>query len=71
MDRSTTQCTVNVPVGPVSILTTVNDRRLWLRRKQLLIFPADISTYQVTIRFPKWFSQASVTVWEYTGPQTE
>lgn len=62
---------VNVPVGPASSPSTVNDRRLWLRRKQVLIFPAEIPTYQVTVRFPKWFHQASVTVWEYQVTQQQ
>lgn len=56
---------LNLPVGPISTPSTVNDRRLWLRRKQLLIFPSEVPTYQVVVRFPSWFKQASVTVWEY------
>jgi len=56
---------INVLVGPASIPTTVNDHRLWLHRKQLLIFPPDITIYQVTIRLPSWFKQASITIWEY------
>lgn len=56
---------LNVPVGPASTPTIINDRRLWLRRKQVITFPADIIGYQITIRFPIWFKQASVTVWEY------
>jgi len=56
---------VDLPVGPTSISAKTNYRRLWLREKQLLIFPKDVATYQITIRFPKWFTQASVTLWEY------
>lgn len=56
---------INAPIGPGSIPTKVNYKRLWLYEKQLLIFPAEITNYQVTVRFPKWFVNASITVWEY------
>lgn len=56
---------INLPVGPASIPAKVNYRRLWLREKQLLIFPQDVDTYRLIVQFPKWFTQASITVWEY------
>ena len=56
---------VNIPVGPATIATTVNPRRLWLRQKQLLIFPENVANYQLTVSFPKWFDRVSFTVWEY------
>lgn len=60
---------VNAPIGPNSIPTKLNYRRLWLREKQLLVFSSDITNYQITVRFPEWFRQASITVWEYQNLQ--
>ena len=59
---------IQLPFGPNSSSTT-NYRKLWLKNKQLLIFPELVSTYKLFIRFPKWFTQASVTVWEYRQQQ--
>jgi len=58
---------INLPFGPPSALSIVDIRRLWLKQKQLLILPKITNSYQVLIRFPKYFTQASVTVWEYQG----
>lgn len=58
-----------LPFGPGSDDSATNDRRLWLRRKQLLIFPAIAPVYRISVRFPRWFTQASITIWEYQGPQ--
>lgn len=60
---------INLPVGPPSIPTRKSKHRLWLREKQLLIFPETITNYQITVRFPKWFRNASITVWEYQNTQ--
>jgi hypothetical protein len=57
---------IQLPFGPGSS-STINWRKLWLRQKQLLIFPKLVTTYKLFVRFPKWFTQASITVWEYTG----
>lgn len=62
---------IDLPFGPNSTGSAVSDRRLWLRRKQLLIFPRLTPTYKISVRFPKWFTQASITVWEYQGVQTD
>jgi hypothetical protein len=61
---------IQLPFGPSSN-SSVNWRKLWLRQKQLLIFPKLVTTYKLFVRFPKWFKQVSVTVWEYTDPQIE
>lgn len=61
---------IQLPFGPGSN-SAVNFRKLWLRNKQLLIYPKLVSSYKLSVRFPKWFTQASITVWEYTGPQTD
>lgn len=61
---------INLPFGP-TVASSVNNTRLRLRQKQLLIFPKLVPTYKISVRFPKWFTQASITVWEYTGPQSD
>jgi hypothetical protein len=60
---------INLPVGPSSTPSLVNFRKLWLKQKQLLFFPLLTANYQLLVKFPKWFTQASITVWEYTGQQ--
>jgi len=61
---------INLPFGPNTRGSTSN-KRLRLREKQLLIFSKLTPTYKISIYFPKWFTQASVTVWEYTGSQID
>lgn len=62
---------INLPFGPNPAGSAISDRRLWLRRKQLFVFPQFTPTYKISARFPKWFTQASITIWEYQGPQTD
>jgi hypothetical protein len=61
---------IQLPFEPNSS-STVNWRKLWLKQKQLLIFPKLVTTYKLFIRFPQWFSQVSITVCEYTGSQVD
>lgn len=56
---------INLPFGPSSLKSNLQPRRLWLRQKQVLIFPEVLPAYKVGIVFPRWFNQASVTLWEY------
>lgn len=60
---------INLPFGPNSTGSAVDNQRLWLRRKQLLIFPQLTPTYKILVQFPKWFTQVSITIWEYLEPQ--
>lgn len=60
---------INLPFGPNSTVAAVDYRKLWLQQKQLVRFPAIVPTYKIAVRFPRWFTQASITVWEYQGPQ--
>lgn len=60
---------INLPFGPSSTTSVIDYRKLWLRQKMLLRFPAIVPAYKIGIRFPRWFTQASVTVWEYQGSQ--
>ena len=57
-----------LPFGPNSSGSAVSDRKLWLKQKQLIRFPEIALTYRIDIRFPRWFTQASITIWEYQGP---
>jgi hypothetical protein len=61
---------INLPFGP-NATASASNKRLRLREKQLLIFDKLTPTYRISVRFPKWFTQASITVWEYQGPQNE
>lgn len=62
---------INLPFGPSSTAAAIDYRKLWLRQKMLLRFPAIVQNYQIGVRFPRWFTQASITIWEYQGPQSE
>ena len=61
---------INLPFGP-NATATINNKRLRLREKQLLISDKLTPTYKIKVRFPRWFIQASITLWEYVGPQDE
>jgi hypothetical protein len=56
---------INLPVGPNSIPARGKKYRLWLREKQLFILKSHVTRYQITVRFPRWFNNASITLWEY------
>jgi|SRR6478672_6133027 len=60
---------INLPFGP-SAASNLNSTRLFLKQKQLLIFPKIVATYKISVRFPRWFTQASITVWEYAGVES-
>lgn len=59
---------INLPFGPSSATAAIDYRKLWLRQKSLLRFPAGVQSYKIAVRFPRWFTQASITIWEYQGP---
>lgn len=61
---------INLPFGS-SAASNASNKRLRLGNKQLLIFSKLVSTYKISVRFPPWFTQASITIWEYTGAQDE
>ncbi|MEG4484848.1 hypothetical protein [Microcoleus sp. D2_18a_B4] len=62
---------IRLGVGPNQAAEPVANRKLWLRRTQLLIFQPLATTYTLEIGFPRWFKQASLTIWEYWGPQAD
>ena len=62
---------IRLGVGPSLGAESISNRKLWLRRTQLLIFPKLTTTYTLSIQFPQWFKKASCTIWEYWGPQAD
>jgi hypothetical protein len=62
---------IRLGVGPSANAESISNRKLWLGRTQLLIFPKLTTTYTLSIQFPQWFKQASLTIWEYWGPEAD
>ena len=62
---------IRLGVGPNQSGEPVANRRLWLRRTQLIIFQQLTTTYTLEIGFPRWFKKADLTIWEYWGPQAD
>jgi hypothetical protein len=54
-------------VGGGQDAVTVRGRPLFLDQINLILFQKISTSYGVSIRVPKWFTRAGVTVWEYTG----
>lgn len=57
---------IDIGIGPTRDVESFN-RRIWLRRTQLLVLPEITPTYKIGIRFPKWFDRATCTIWQYQG----
>lgn len=62
---------IRLGIGPSQGAESVSNRKLWLRRTQLLIFPKLTTTYTLSINFPQWFKRADCTIWEYWGPEAD
>ena len=60
---------IQLGIGPSLKAESISNRKLWLGRTQLLIFPKLTTTYTLSIHFPQWFKSASCTIWEYWGPE--
>jgi hypothetical protein len=54
-------------IGGGQDATSVSGRPLFLDRINLIFFQKISTSYAVSIRVPKWFLRAAVTVWQYTG----
>ncbi|MCC5641072.1 hypothetical protein LC593_35655 [Nostoc sp. CHAB 5844] len=54
-------------VGGTQDAVTVRGRPLSLDQINLIFFPKFSTSYSVSVKVPKWFTRATVTVWEYTG----
>lgn len=61
---------INLPFG-LTNPSILNYRKLFLRQKQLFIFPSHLPPYKLAARFPDWFPSASIRIWEYLGPQID
>lgn len=62
---------IRLGVGPSQGAESISNKKLWLRRTQLFIFPKLADTYTLSIRFPQWFKRADCTIWEYWGPEAD
>lgn len=60
---------VYLPFGTSTDSSLLNYHKLFLRRRQLIVFPDFLLPYQLFISFPRWFPNVSVKIWEYIGPQ--
>jgi len=58
-------------VGGLPSTDAVQKRRLYLDRLTLLIFRQLTSTYSISVEVPKWFSDFTLVIFEYTGPQSD
>ncbi len=54
-------------VGGSQDATTVKGQPLFLDQINLILFNKISTSYGVSVKVPKWFTRASVIVWEYTG----
>ena len=61
---------IRLGIGPTQGAESISNKKLWLRRTQLLIFPKLTTTYTLSVNFPQWFKRADCTIWEYWGPET-
>ena len=60
---------IYLPFGTSTDSSLLNYHKLFLRRRQLIVFPDFLSPYQLSVSFPRWFPNVSVKIWEYVGPQ--
>ncbi len=58
---------INLPFGFNGSPAQLNSRKLFLRRQQLFVFPDFLPPYKLSIIFPRWFSSATIRIWEYLG----
>ncbi|MCF2146977.1 hypothetical protein IQ276_011050 [Desmonostoc muscorum LEGE 12446] len=54
-------------IGGGQDATTVKGQPLFLDQINLILFNKISTSYGVSVKVPKWFTRAAVTVWEYTG----
>ena len=56
-----------IVIGGGQDATNVKGKALFLDQINLILFDKISTNYAVSVKVPKWFPRASVTVWEYTG----
>ncbi len=54
-------------VGGNQDATTVKGQPLFLDQINLILFNRISTSYGVSVKVPRWFTRAAVTVWQYTG----
>ncbi len=54
-------------IGGGQDATTVKGQPLFLDQINLILFQKISTDYAVSVKVPRWFTRASITVWEYTG----
>lgn len=54
-------------IGGTQDAVMVRRYPLWLENVNLLLFERISATYSISIRVPKWFPRAIISVWEYIG----
>ncbi len=59
---------LGLTVGGTPEADELSIRKLFLNRIKLIIFPKITPTYSVSFDIPKWFTNVSITVWKYIGP---
>jgi len=58
-------------VGGIPSTDAVQKRRMYLNRLTLMIFQPLTSTYAISVEVPKWFSDFTLSIFEYIGPQSD
>jgi hypothetical protein len=60
---------INIPVtvGGAFNSTINNRKKIWLNTISLILFANYTTSYGVSFSFPKWFRDANIIVWQYTG----
>ncbi|BAZ66268.1 hypothetical protein ACE1AT_13930 [Pelatocladus sp. BLCC-F211] len=56
-----------IVIGGGQDATTVRGRPLFLDQINLIFFQKISTSYAVSVKVPKWFTRAQVTIWEYIG----
>jgi hypothetical protein len=61
-----------IPTGLIDSSTTwsIGSNRILLERN-VLVFPQSLSNYALQFSFPAYFPTVFLSVWEYTGPDTQ
>lgn len=54
-------------IGGGQDATIIKGQPLFLDQINLVLFQKISTNYAVSIKVPRWFPRASITVWEYTG----
>lgn len=59
---------IGIAVGGQPDANTSGSRRVPLAAAQIHFWNRSMKNYQLLFKIPKWITQISLTVWQYTGP---